>query len=558
MKLSIKAILVTATLLLITLAGAIGGAALMNMRSMQTATEDITRNWMPAVTALGRIKGEAMRYRLLGASHIANTDDAMMGVIEKEMATATSDLEAQVRIYVPTITGPEERALWQGFEDRWPDYVKAQNAFLDHSRKNENEQAAKMLNASAETFKAAIADLDKDIVFNDHGASAATRLSDSTYGRAIWIVVGFVVVVFACGLGIAGYVVLGISRPLNRLTGAMQAIAGGRLETDVPSIAAENEIGDQARALLVFRDGLRDADAMRRDRVEQDRQARERAVAERHGLADRFQSSMGALAERFVRSSNEVADAARNLSATAEETARQAQVVSGAAEEASSSVQTAAAGTEELTASIREINDQVTRSAKIAGEAAGEASKTEVTVMALSESAEKIGDVINLIRDIAGQTNLLALNATIEAARAGEAGRGFAVVASEVKQLAAQTARATDEIGAKIGEIQTATNDTVASIGRIVTTIHTIQEVTAAIAGAVEQQGGATSEIAQNANQASQGTLSVTNNITGVGQAAEMTGAAATQLMGLSGNLQQQSGDLQREVVEFVKGLRSA
>jgi methyl-accepting chemotaxis protein len=220
-------------------------------------------------------------------------------------------------------------------------------------------------------------------------------------------------------------------------------------------------------------------------------------------------------------------------------------------------VQTVAAGAEELSASIREINIQVTTSARIAHEAVEEATKTEHSVSVLTEAATRIGDVVNLINTIAAQTNLLALNATIEAARAGDAGKGFAVVASEVKQLAAQTARATGEIGSKIAEIQTATDETVGSIGRIVEIINTIREVASAIAGAVEEQGAATSEIATNTQRAASGAAEVTGNIAGVGQAAESTGASAVRLRGLSEHLQEQSNNLHRQVEDFVRTLRN-
>ncbi|WP_343221311.1 methyl-accepting chemotaxis protein [Oharaeibacter diazotrophicus] len=194
----------------------------------------------------------------------------------------------------------------------------------------------------------------------------------------------------------------------------------------------------------------------------------------------------------------------------------------------------------------------------MASAAAREAEASTQNVQALAHSAQQIGEVVELISNIAAQTNLLALNATIEAARAGEAGRGFAVVAAEVKELANQTAKATEEIGRKIGEIQTATGTTVDSISRIVRTIGSIQQSASAIAGAVEEQGAATEEIASNTQRAATGTTDVTGNIAGVGTAAEMTGTASTQLMGLSGKLSDQSRVLQQEVADFVEGLRAA
>ena len=194
----------------------------------------------------------------------------------------------------------------------------------------------------------------------------------------------------------------------------------------------------------------------------------------------------------------------------------------------------------------------------LAEEAAAEASRTETKVRALTDAAVRIGDVVNLIRAIAEQTNLLALNATIEAARAGDAGKGFAVVASEVKQLAEQTAKATEEIGRKIAEVQSATTLAVESISHIVQTIDRIQRTSEAIAGAVEEQGAATGEIAQNTQRAAAGTADVTQTITGVGAAAEMTGTAATQLMTLSSHLDTQSRDLGNQVQAFVRELGAA
>ena len=186
------------------------------------------------------------------------------------------------------------------------------------------------------------------------------------------------------------------------------------------------------------------------------------------------------------------------------------------------------------------------------------AARTEGEIRALSDAATGINEVVGLIQTIAAQTNLLALNATIEAARAGEAGKGFAVVASEVKQLAQQTAKATEDIGHKVGLIQNATERTVESINRIVATIDSVRDISTAIASAVEQQGAATHEIAGNTSRAADSATAVTENIFGVGRAAEMTGAASTQLMGLSGSLSAQASRLETEVGDFVAQLRAA
>lgn len=213
---------------------------------------------------------------------------------------------------------------------------------------------------------------------------------------------------------------------------------------------------------------------------------------------------------------------------------------------------------EELTASIREISRQVAQSSRITGKAVEDAGRTNGIVGALAGSAQRVGDVVELITSIAAQTNLLALNATIEAARAGDAGKGFAVVASEVKGLAQQTARATEAIGTQIGQIQAATREAVKAIQDISKVIQEVSVIAAMIASAVEQQGAASTEIARNVQQTSQAAQEVTLNITGVSTASNDIGAAATQVLRAASDLSRQAERLSSEVGSFVAAVRAA
>ncbi|MFT4075976.1 MAG: methyl-accepting chemotaxis protein [Asticcacaulis sp.] len=349
-----------------------------------------------------------------------------------------------------------------------------------------------------------------------------------------------------------------ISRPLHHVTESVMRISEGAYDTAVPETHAKDEISSLWRSIRTLRDRAAEGETLKAHQQEEEMRIAENMRDERNRIASEFEQSMGELARRFATSSRTVADSAKSLTHAADDAAVRVQSVNNAAVEAANNVQSVAAATEELSASVGEINEQVTRTSQVTRLAVEEAAKTEAAIQTLSTAAQQIGEVINLIQAIAAQTNLLALNATIESARAGEAGKGFAVVASEVKQLAQQTAKATDDIRSKIGEIQSATSETVSSIDTIVRTIEQIGGLTTAIAASVEQQGYATQEIAGNTNRAADGTREVTGHMAGVGDAASQTGEAAKTLLSLSSDLETRSEDLQHEVMAFVGRLRAA
>ncbi|WP_029009125.1 methyl-accepting chemotaxis protein [Azospirillum halopraeferens] len=348
----------------------------------------------------------------------------------------------------------------------------------------------------------------------------------------------------------------GIVLRLRRLTGAMSRISEGDLNAEVPT-DGRDEITTMAGSLVVFRDNARALEQERR-RTEEER---ERAAGDRRramlDMADHFESSVRSLLERVSRAADDMHGIARRMTHTAEQTSGEAATAAATSEQAAGSVEAVAAATEELSVSIQQIGDQVNTSSQIARRAAEEAERTDHTVEGLADAAGRIGEVVNLINNIASQTNLLALNATIEAARAGEAGKGFAVVAQEVKNLASQTARATEEISAQISAMQTVTRESVAAIREIAGTIRSINEIATTIAAAVEQQNTATREIARNVGEAADGTRHVRTNIDTVARAAADAGQSAQSVLDASSTVADQVKALDSQVNRFVSQMRA-
>lgn len=346
-------------------------------------------------------------------------------------------------------------------------------------------------------------------------------------------------------------------RPIPKLAAVMERLANGSITDDVPYIRWKNEIGAMARAVEVFRHNTAERQRLALEQ-EAENEAKMRRAFRLDELARLFEANVSNLTQGLASAATEMEATARTMTSTASETNQQSVTVAAAAEQTSANVQTVAAATEEMASSIREIAHQVTLSTHIAGQAVENADRTNGIVQALATGAERIGDVVTLINGLASQTNLLALNATIEAARAGEAGRGFAVVASEVKNLASQTAKATEEIGAQITQIQGATQEAVGAIQGIQKIIGELSNISTGIAAAMEEQGATTSEISRNVQEAARGTGQVTDSIDNVKHGAGETGAAAVQVLGAAQELARYAEDLGREVDSFLSGVRAA
>ncbi len=385
---------------------------------------------------------------------------------------------------------------------------------------------------------------------------AEAAAAEESANLVFWLAAGTFLVIVLAG---TGRLLFGMINPIVRITGAAQQISEGKLDTIIPSLDRTDEIGALAKAVHMFKES-----SAKNANLEQ----MELMVAEQNRLAERgkrieqlsagFRSDIRTVLNEVGNAVSQMESAAHGMFASTSVTQDKANAAAHAAEEASSNVGTVAAAAEELSASISEIARHIAVSSQTSGQAIEQAGHTSATVGALSSMAEKIGDVVNMIRDVAEQTNLLALNATIEAARAGDAGKGFAVVASEVKNLANQTARATEEIAQQISAMQAETVRTTSAISEITNIINAINTAVTTVAAAVEEQDAATREISANAQNVSQGTQDASANISLVTSAASETSVAATQTISSVKSLAEQSSHLRGSIEKFLDELAAA
>jgi len=511
-----------------------------------SATVELART-NRAITAVGR-----QVYKLIAQSEDKRMQEAVEAVgRNRDTVLASYNIVAGlVPEHTQTIT-----QLRGHFEDLMRDYDRIKPLALA----NKNEEAIAILNEKFDPKLDALR--DDNVKLTDQVRGAMDENSDqltqgSVFSRNLVLSLsGIGLLVFG---GLAFYIArFTIAGPMGRLTNAMTNVAGGNLMVTVPGLGRGDEIGKLAAALETFK-----ANGIRARELEEEAKRTElRAVEERRRamlqMADNFEASVKGVVSLVASAATELNANAQSLAAGAEQARSQTSIVSAATEQTSANVQTVAASAEEMTSSIGEITRQVGNSASIARAAAERAQDTNKTIQSLANEADAIGAVVQLIADIASQTNLLALNATIEAARAGDAGKGFAVVASEVKNLANQTAKATEDISARISGIQQATGSAVAATMEITRTIGEINEIATTIAAAVEEQDAATREIARNVQQAAVGTQEISNNISGVQQTAQETSLSAANVLDAARSLSREAEALRGEVDGFIQKVRA-
>jgi methyl-accepting chemotaxis protein len=349
-----------------------------------------------------------------------------------------------------------------------------------------------------------------------------------------------------------------VTRPLNAVTDALTALADGRTDVEVQHADRADEIGAIARTIDVFKTNRIERRQLEAEQLNSEKAATEQRKKELNQFVEAFRTKIGGIIEQVMNSSHRFEQDAQQLSVTARSTAEMSGQSAEASRQASEHVRSAATASDELSQSITEISRRVQDSNSVAADAVKQAGTTDERMAELTAAGHRIGDVVKLITSIAEQTNLLALNATIEAARAGDAGRGFAVVAQEVKNLAGQTAKATDEISSHIVNMQRATGESVEAIKAIGQTIERISEITASISAAVEEQGTATQNIAHGVQAAAGGTIEVAENIERVARDADTTETTSGQMLQSAKALSEVSIHLRDAVEEFLDSVRAA
>jgi methyl-accepting chemotaxis protein len=557
-KYSIRSkIIVVVSILLVGLT-VVGLTGLRQINTITGHLAELQTNWLAAIRSLGEMRTQAARYRVNLRDHLLAADTKGKQEADRNIEVRLKDFEKAWKAYENTVTLPEERALVDTYIKAWQAFRASADKMLEMSRKGDSAAAQEFnLMTSAPLGRGAEEAMRKLTEFNDKGAAGeSARATAASQSAFVWII-GMLITTLILGAGAAFYLVRDVSSGIRSIVTPMQALGQGDLTAIVPHQGEKTEIGQMADTLQVFKEALiakRAAD----EAAAADAEAKIARGQRVDSITRDFERMIGELVNSLSSSSTELEAAANTLTSTAEATGKISSEAASASQEVSGNVQSVATATEEITSSVNEISRQVQEASRVASDAVKQAAKTDTSIAELSQSAARIGDVVKLINAVAEQTNLLALNATIEAARAGDAGRGFAVVASEVKALAAQTSKATEEIGTQIAGMQSATEASVTAIKEISSTITLISEISSTIAAAVEEQGAATQEIARNVQHAAQRSTAVAENINDVSRGAGETGSASSQVLSSAQTLSSESNRLKMEVENFLTSVRAA
>ena len=557
-NLSIRTKIVIVVSILLAAVTAMGTVALREISAINSNLTEVQAKWLQSAITIGEMQAAILRYQTSVRDHLLADDPGTEAQIEKTLQIMEQKIKDNFAAYETLKTPADERGIYDEFRKVWESYAAAGAEVLAASRNQDFATGRELFTNKLIKIGQQNDDLlNRERELNRRGAEAAVKKGNDLYSFALTFIVGGLALVTLLSLAIAVFLVRDVSRGIASITQPMRALSHGDLAADIPSGNHDTEIGQMALTLQLFKEALV-TKKISDDATAAEANAKIARSVRVDGITREFESIIGELIGSLSSSSTELDAAANTLTTTADSTGKISSEAAAASQEVSSNVQSVAKTAEEITSSVQAIGHKVQEASRIACEAVKQAENTDGKIAQLSQSASRIGDVIKLITDVAEQTNLLALNATIEAARAGVAGRGFAVVASEVKALAAQTAKATDEIAAQIAGMQNATNESVLAIREIGTTINLISEISSTISAAVEQQGAATQEIARHVQHAARRSGVVATNIADVSRGARETGSASSQVLSSAKTISTESDRLRTEVERFLTTVRAA
>jgi methyl-accepting chemotaxis protein len=537
-------------------AAGLGLFAAQRLDAVNRAAAVVGNTHLARTRLLGQLAYHTMRFRQLEATAALAPDAAARAQETATMAKVRTQAE-QVRRDYEALTGDgEEKRQADEAALLWQAYLLMHEKFAALAQGGDVAALAALYRGDMRTnFNKFQDGLLALIDLNDAQAKQAVEGAAALgWSAHIWILGILAIAALLC-LGIGASMIRGICRPIRAMTDAMRKLADKDMGVAIPGIGRRDEIGAMAGAVQVFKESMIKADALEAAQTAA-RAARERRQAALEQYTQDFGTSVAGVMTSLAEASAKMRGAAEAMAAAVAAVRTEAHATSEGAAKSSRDLTAVAAAVEELTSSVNEITRQVAASADVARQAVQRAEASQGTMRSLSEATARIGDVVHLISNIAGQTNLLALNATIEAARAGEAGKGFAVVAGEVKTLAAQTGKATAEIGSQIETVRTATAEAVAAMTEIGSIIGKMDEVSAAIAAAVEQQSVTTREIAGSVQAVSGATAASAGAMEHVVGVADSAGDASRDVLAASGEIGREAETLRVEVDQFLTAVR--